>query len=136
MANKSDPAKKFANYVKLTVRLGVEPEARYTADGHLWAKARVCMSMGKDAEGQFKPGLWLTAKAFSRDSDAALPNALNALQKGDVVTLSGRLAYEEFTTAKGEKRSDLQLIVSKLEPFAPLADSGAAADSDFDPPAS
>jgi single-stranded DNA-binding protein len=132
MPNPESP--KFVNFVKLTGRIGTEPEPRYTADGNLWVKARVSISMGKADDGQYKPSLWLTAKAFTRDGDATLPEALNNLKKGDLVTLSGRLAYEEYTTAKGEKRSDLSLLVNKIEPVSVAEPAAAEADDAFDPP--
>ena len=128
----------FANYAKLTVRVGTAPETRTAASGQIWAKARVAVSMGKAAESKdYKPSLWLTAKAFSRDGDACLPQTLAMLEKGMLVTLSGRLAYDEYTTSAGEKRSDLSLLVYKIEPFendAPAAEPAGAADAAFDPP--
>ncbi len=131
--------RRFANYAKLTVRVGTTPEARTAASGQVWAKARVAVSMGKAAESKdYKPSLWLTAKAFSRDGDASLPEALAALEKGTLVTLSGRLAYDEYTTNAGEKRSDLSLLVYKIEPFesdaAGAPQPAGAADAAFDPP--
>ena len=128
----------FANFAKLTVRIGTTPETRTAASGQVWAKARVAVSMGKVADSHdYKPSLWLTAKAFSRDGDARLPEALAALEKGTLVTLSGRLAYDEYTTAAGEKRSDLSLLVYKIEPFesdTPAPAPAGGVDTAFDPP--
>ena len=78
--------------------------------------------------------------AFSHDGNTALPEALNALNKGAWVTVSGRLAYEEYETSEGEKRSDISIIVSKLEPLAepgaePKTEAAeAVAEGDFNPP--
>jgi single-stranded DNA-binding protein len=133
---------KFHNEVLLTVRVGTEPEARTSKSGNLWAKARVSLSMGKNEDGSYKPSAWLTAKAFTHEGDASLPEALGALKKGDYVTLTGRLAYEEYETTAGEKRSDYSIIVSKIERVqADEADEAEAAvaddeaESDFNPPA-
>lgn len=130
-----DQRPKFSNFVKLTVRVGTEPEGRYTAGGDLWAKARVSLGMGKNDDGQYKPSLWLTAKAFTREGDASLPEALSRLHKGDVVTLAGRLAYGEYATVTGEKRNELSLLINKLEPVSVAEHATAEADEAFDPPA-
>lgn len=109
------PKREFANEVRLTVHLST-PEMRYTADGRVWTRARAFLSMGKDKDGKYKPSLWLTIKAFvSRDGDDSLPYALNSFDKGDLVTVKGRLAYEEYTNAKGETRGELILIASAIE---------------------
>ena len=114
MAKSATP--KFVNFVKVTVHVGKDGELRYANNGNPWATCRVSVSMGKEADGQtYKPSLWLTAKAFTKDGDDSLPTALGNLKKGDTVTLHGRLAYEEYTNDKGDKRSDVQLIVTKLE---------------------
>jgi len=134
---------RFFNFVKLTVRIGTEPELRSGPSGQPWAKARVSLSMGKESDSKtFKPSLWLTAKAFSQKGDISLPNALAALSKGALVTLSGRLAYEEYETKGGDKRTDLSLLVNQIElvengaQSEPTAASVPAAtrDSEFDPP--
>lgn len=136
MSNPSSKDKpKFVNFAKLTVRVGTEPEARYTAAGNLWVKDRVSLGMGKTDDGHYKPSLWLTAKAFTREGDASLPEQLNNLHKGDVVTLSGRLAYEEYATATGEKRSELSVLVNKVEPVSVAEPAPAETDDGFDPPA-
>lgn len=120
------------NFVKLTARVGQAPEMRHSAAGAVWTKCRVAVGMGKDSGGAFKPALWLTAKAFGKEGDDSMPVALNALEKGTLVTLSGRLVYEEYQTTAGDKRSDLQIIVTKIEPVATEAPSPE--DAAFDPP--
>jgi single-stranded DNA-binding protein len=130
---------RFFNSTKLTVRVGTEPESRTSTAGQLWTKVRVAVSMGKAEDGKtYKPSLWLTAKAFSRKGDDSLPNALAELAKGTLVTLSGRLAYEEYETRGGDKRADLSLLVNAIEPFengAHAEPATATADGgDFDPP--
>lgn len=135
----------FVNNVRLTVRLGTKPELLKSASGRLWAKARVALSMGKDKTGHgYKPSLWLTAKAFTRQDDARLPEALAALPKGALVTVLGRLAYEEYVAANGERRSELAVLVDACEPVADAGEPVAGATEPtpvangaeaFDPPA-
>jgi single-stranded DNA-binding protein len=130
---------KFFNFTKLTVRVGTEPETRTSTAGQTWTKVRVAVSMGKTEDGKrYKPSLWLTAKAFSRNGDEALPKALAELVKGTLVTLSGRLAYDEYETRGGDKRADLSLLVNAIEPFENGAHAepvtAPADEGDFDPP--
>ncbi len=108
--------REFANTARLTVHLQ-QPTMKVTADGRPWATCRAFVSMGKDKNsGEYKPSLWLNVKAFTtRDGDDTLPNALNAFEKGNLATVSGRLAYEEYQTAEGETRGSLILIADAIE---------------------
>ncbi len=108
--------REFVNHCELTVHIGAQPTMKVTADGRPWATARAFVSMGKDKNsGEYKPSLWLTVKAFTtKDGDDTLPNALNAFEKGAIVTVAGRLAYEEYTTSEGEVRSSLILIAYEI----------------------
>lgn len=125
----------FVNFVKLTVRAGKDGELRVSSKGTNWAQCRVSLGMGKDDSGGYKPSLWLTAKAFTTpDGDDTLPQLLGDVQKGALLTLSGRLAYQEYTTDQGEKRSDLQLLIAKLEFPAVSAAPAPTAEAAFDPP--
>jgi single-stranded DNA-binding protein len=124
----------FLNSVHFTVRVGTPPEKLTSAAGNPWARARVALSMGKGRDGRgYRPNLWLTAKAFGRDGDDTLVNALAALVKGSLVTVSGRLAYDEYETQAGERRSELSVLISELVPFenGPTAE---AAHGEYDPP--
>ncbi len=111
-----DGKREFANFARLTVHIGAQPTMKVTTDGRPWATARAFVSMGKDKNsGEYKPSLWLTVKAFTtKDGDDTLPNALNAFEKGAIVTVAGRLAYEEYTTSEGEVRSSLILIAYEI----------------------
>ena len=107
--------REFVNYCELTVHIGSQPEMKYTPAGAPWTKARVFVGMGKIKDSdEYKPALWLTVKAFTRDGDDALPNALNTYEKGAIVTVAGRLAYEEWTTQESETRGTLVLIASAI----------------------
>lgn len=119
---------RFVNAVRLTVRI-FEAEARVAASGQTWARARASVSMGKDADGNYRPALWLTVKAFTRDGDASVPSDLGSFEKGDLVTVTGRLAYEEFTSADGDKKGSLLLIAQRVEPLV-LDDAPEASDED------
>ena len=116
---------KLRNYVNLTLRAGQDAEGRYSESGNFWAHLRMVLSQGKDANGNYKPSLWLTVKGFtSKEGDEAVPHALDALQKGALATISGRLVYEV-----SHDRGYLNLMAFKVETFQP-AQPEAAAEQD------
>ena len=93
---------KFANVCDLTV--------------HIYGKVkdgvRAFLSMGKDENGDYLPSLWLTLKG----KDAAVVNTLAAFDKGALVTVTGRFAYEEFERKDGKGES-LSILVDKAQAF-------------------
>jgi single-stranded DNA-binding protein len=101
------------NVCKITVHIGAEP--RVNSAGTV-GEVRAFVSMGKKDE-KYLPSLWLTIKGFGKQTAA-----VGALKKGELVTVSGRLMYEEFEitkgAAKGSKGTSVSIIASKLEPFA------------------
>jgi hypothetical protein len=51
----------------------------------------------------YKPSLWLTVKGFtSKEGDETVPQALAKLNKGELASITGRLAYE-VSTSNGKK---------------------------------
>jgi single-stranded DNA-binding protein len=112
---KSNP---FKNTITLTVRLGTAPEAQFTGEGRLWAKARAVMNQGKDHNQQEKPPLWMTVKVFTtKEGNTQAVDTFNDLKKGDLVTVTGRLAYEEWPTQDGGKGSSVVILAYKVEPL-------------------
>ena len=105
-----EESEKARNFAMLTLRVGQDPEGRYTPAGAFWCRARMALSQGKDQRGEWKPSLWLTVKAFSREGDETLPQALNSAEKGSLITVSGRLAYDVY-----EEKANVSLILSKIE---------------------
>ena len=102
------------NFVQLTLRAGQEPDARYTESGSFWAKIRAALGFGKDAEGKWKPSMWMTVKAFiTKDGDEDVPTTLSGLNKGDLFNASGRLAYEVYND-----KGYLNLNATKIEVVA------------------
>ena len=102
---------KRRNYTNLTLRIGTEPYAAYSDAGRFWARLRAFLSMGKTEDGEYKPSLWLTVKAFDKDGDESLPAKLATLAKGETVTFTGRLAWEVYN-----ERGNLSLVAFKAEP--------------------
>jgi hypothetical protein len=110
----------YANYIKLTVRVGTHPENQYSESGTYWVRLRASLYMGKDEDGNYRPSKWLTVKAFAKEGDkkmVAVVDPLAALIVGDRVPLAGKLDYVEFTRRDGTPGSDDVLIAFKVEPF-------------------
>jgi hypothetical protein len=105
---------KLRNYVNLTLRTGQDSECRYSETGNFWARVRMALSQGKDASGNYKPSLWLTVKGFtSKEGNEAVPQALALLHKGDLATITGRLAYE---VSESNGKGYFNLFAFKVEP--------------------
>ncbi len=110
----------YANYVKLTLRVGAQPENQFSESGTYWVRMRASLYMGKDEDGHYRPSKWFTVKAFAKEGDqkmVAVVDALAALNVGDRVTLAGKLDYVEFTRRDGTPGSEDVLIAFKVEPF-------------------
>jgi hypothetical protein len=101
---------KRRNYANLTVRLGTEPHAAYSDAGRFWVRTRAFLSMGKAEDGEYKPSLWLTVKAFEKDGDESLPSQIARMSKGEMVTFTGRLLWEAYN-----ERGNLTLVAFKAE---------------------
>ncbi len=96
----------------------------------------MALGIGKDDKGAYKPSLWMTVKAFSRDNDETLVNKLAGTAKGSLVTVSGRLTYEAFTDKEGQERVSTGLVASKIEDFdsAAAETEGDEAEKAFEEP--
>ncbi len=107
---------KLRDYVNLTLRAGQDSEPRYSDAGSFWTRVRMALSQGKDAGGNYKPSLWMTVKGFtSKEGDESVPQALSKLNKGELATITGRLAYE-ISTSNG--KGYVSLVAFKVEKFA------------------
>ena len=127
---KFEPSEKPRNFVQLTLRAGQSADCRYTDAGAFWGRIRMALGMGKDEKGEYKPSLWLTVKAFSRDGDETLPQKLAAIAKGSLATITGRLTYEVFTGKEGETRVSAGVIASKISDFEQDAEAPQTEESE------
>jgi len=114
---------RLRNYVNLTLRAGQDADPRYSDAGHFWTRVRMALSQGKDSSGNYKPSLWLTVKGFtSKEGDEAVPQALAKLNKGELASITGRLAYE---VSPSNGKGYVNLVAFKVE--APQAAQPEAA---------
>ena len=72
-------------------RLGQEPTLRYSNEGRAWCKTSLAIFQGED-----KDPIWLQIKAFAKPLDKggwdeSVPIALAELQKGQKVSVRGKL---------------------------------------------
>ena len=115
---KFDPQRGPRDFVKLTVRVHDRGELKYSQNGRAWCVLKGFVSMGKDAQGDYKPSFWVRVKAFAKDVDGAfdesLPMALNSFEKGDLLTIAGSLMVSYY-----EDRAYYEIITRQIEAFAP-----------------
>ncbi|MCD4672208.1 MAG: hypothetical protein K8R77_06060 [Anaerolineaceae bacterium] len=108
--NKHSQLKVIANYVeaasederakafcKLTLRVGKDGESRLSSKtGNPWASVRASLSMGKDEDGQYRPSLWLTLKAFTHNGNEDFVYSVADLAQGEYIDVSGGLSCDEY----------------------------------------
>ncbi len=108
----------------MTLKLVRSPEAKYSGNGNFYAKARGLLPMGKDKQsGDWRPGKFFDLVAFSKDEDTTVPEALAQAAKGDWMTVSGRLVYEEYAKQDGGTGTADKIIVQKLEAYTNSCDT-------------
>jgi hypothetical protein len=87
------------SYAKFTLRIGKDAETRLSnRTGDPWVSVRAALSMGKDSDGDYRPSLWLTLKAFSRQdqSNTDFVYAVGDLVKGNYVDAAGGLTCDQY----------------------------------------
>lgn len=128
---KFEESDKPRNFVQLTLRAGKDADCRYTEGGVFWGFIRMALGMGKDDKGEYKPSLWFTVKAFSREGDETLVHKLAAITKGSLSTVSGRLSYEVYND-----KGSVGIVASKFGDFEDGASeaSGEEAEAAFEEP--
>ena len=89
-------------------RLGRDPETRTTRNGKEMAFASIAVDVtpfGADQEET----LWMNVTAFGKSAEF-----LSRHQKGDLVSLSGKVSMNRWTAANGAEREQLQIVVDSL----------------------
>jgi single-strand DNA-binding protein len=86
-------------------RIGQEPRSIETKSGKAMAVASIAVAVDEhDA-----PPLWLGIVAFGRVAEDLLRH-----QKGDLISVSGRVQRNTWTTPSGEKREQLQVVTDSV----------------------
>ena len=92
-------------------RLGRDPETRGTANGKTMAVASVavdleCRERGQDTSTQAE---WFNVIAFGRAAET-----LSRHEKGDLVSVAGRLQLSAWATSTGETRRQFQIVADSV----------------------
>lgn len=86
-------------------RIGQDPRLIPTHSGKTMAASSIAVSIG----AHDTPAFWLNVVAFGQVADTLLRH-----EKGDLVSVSGRIQRNDYTTAAGEKREQLQIIADTI----------------------
>lgn len=86
-------------------RLGQDPKQINTQSGKPMAAASIAVSVGEQDE----PPEWIGVVAFGRVADDLVRH-----QKGDLVSVSGRVQRSSWTGQDGQKRDQLQIVADAL----------------------
>ena len=102
-------------------RLGRDPETRETANGKPMTMVAVavdleCRERGKDTETQAE---WFDVLAFGRSAETLAKH-----EKGDLVSVAGRLQLSAWTTSTGETRRQFQLVADSVVSARAVRPSG------------
>lgn len=106
----------------LTGNLGKDPELKPTRDGKPMLTLSVAWSENtRDANGQWQPGptVWVSARVFGRQAE----HAAQTLRKGTMVTITGQLKPETWSSDHGEQ-TVMTMMVDTIAPalFTQVAD--------------
>ena len=113
------------NFVSLTLQAAGEGDVKYAQSGKPWGKIRGFFSQGKNQNGEFRPSMWFTVKAFSKTEELEGPvAALQNLAKGDKFTAKGKLELEEWEGNDGVKHQSYVINFASIEPFAEAEQPG------------
>ena len=116
------PAQKDENpsdFVMLTLKAIKEGGSMdFTPTGKARGKVSAMLSMGKDANGEYKPPLFLDVAHVSKD-DHATPviEAISQLQKGDYFTVKGMFKMDEWDGKDGAKHHSFGIWANSIESF-------------------
>lgn len=87
-------------------RLGRDPEMRTSQSGKEWCSASIAVDASL---GQDDPPLWLKIVCFGRVAETLAKH-----QKGDLLSVSGRLEVSRWTDREGKAREQLQVIADTV----------------------
>ena len=97
------------NFVVITARAVRDVELRELADGQVLSAIRLAFSRAK----RTADGGWEDVSSFI-NSFYVGKTPLD-VKKGEKVIVSGKLTEHRYTTAEGTERSDMRILIEKLE---------------------
>ena len=116
------------NDVKLVGRLTRDPELRYTPQGTPVCHFRVAVSRSyKDRNSsEWKEEVAFVPCSVWRET---AERCGQRLKKGSPVFIEGRLKSREWTTKEGQKRSDLEVDILKIQFLEMAGEGGGSSES-------
>jgi len=113
------------NDVKIVGRLTRDPELRYTTQGIPVCRFRVAVGRKyKDRNGEWKEEVAFVPCTVWRDT---AERCGQRLKKGSPIFVEGRLKSREWQTKEGQKRSDLELEVMRIQFLEPVGEGALGA---------
>ena len=104
--------KRNHNIVILTGRLTKKPELKILNSGHKLVNDSIATPLFMDRTGSFKSGFFPIVAWDDQAADLALHT-----DKGDMITIEGKLNYREYETKDGYKRNIVEIIVNNYIPI-------------------
>ena len=95
------------NVCTLSGNVGQDPEIKYFESGSVMTSFSVAVSNYKQGE---KHTFWMPCKAWSKTAETIA----EYVRKGNPVTVSGNLDFEEWTS-EGQKKSRTVLVVRDIQ---------------------
>ena len=115
------------NDVKVVGRLTKDPEMRFTTGGTAVCHFRVAVSRKyKDKSGEWREEAAFIPCTVWRES---AERCGQRLKKGSPVFIEGRLKSREWQTKEGQKRSDLEIDVMRIQFLEAMGEEGQSAPS-------
>jgi single-stranded DNA-binding protein len=110
---------KSSDFVMLTLRAIKDGGSMdFTPTGKARGKVSAMLSTGKDANGEYKPPLFLDVAHVSKDDNATpVIEALAQLQKGDTFTVKGAFKMDEWDGKDGAKHHSFSIWANSIESF-------------------
>lgn len=106
-------------------RIGQGPRLIPTQSGKTMVASSIAVSVG----GHDEPPLWLAILAFGHVGDTLLRH-----EKGDLISVSGRVQRNGYTTSAGEKREQLQIIADTIISARSVRPGGGKRRNESKPP--
>lgn len=117
------------NDVKLVGRLTKDPELRYTTQGTAVCHFRIAVGRKyKDRNSsEWKEEVAFVPCSVWRES---AERCGQRLKKGSPVFIEGRLKSREWQTKEGQKRSDLEVDIQKIQFLEAMGETGGSSEGE------
>lgn len=90
--------------------VGSDPELRFTESGVAVATFAIALYEGKDKNGDAKPPSWVDVTCWEQLAE----NVAESVNKGDRVSVIGRLTQDRWETSDGDKRSKIKVVADDV----------------------